>query len=185
MSTPTADVSARVAWADDADAIAAVQARAWQEMYADVLPADALTPHPEPWRAMLSRPADARQRVLVAMDRHRVVGFALTAPATDPDRDPVSDGEVADLTVDPEERGRGHGSRLLHAAVDTLRADRFSRAVTWAVASDDALRGFLTGAGWAPDGAHRELDLDGTGATTVKQVRLHTDLSSEQVEPTS
>ena len=28
--------------------------------------------------------------------------------------------------------------------------------------------------GWAPDTAHRELDLDGAGTTLVKQVRLHT-----------
>ena len=40
----------------------------------------------------------------------------------------------------------------------------------------NALRGFLDGAGWAPDGAHRELDLDGAGTVRVKQVRLHTDL---------
>jgi ribosomal protein S18 acetylase RimI-like enzyme len=178
MSTPTADVSARVAWADDAEAIAALQAKAWREMYAGVLPDQAFEPQPDQWRAMLSRPADARLRVLVAMDRHRVVGFALTAPAGDPDCDPVADGELADLTVDPDERGRGHGSRLLQAAADTLRADRFSRAVTWSLATDDALRGFLTSAGWAPDGAHRELDLDGTGVTTVKQIRLHTDLRS-------
>ncbi|WP_440900012.1 hypothetical protein [Actinosynnema sp.] len=39
---------------------------------------------------------------------------------------------------------------------------------------DDALRTFLTDAGWAPDTAHRELDLDGSGTTTVRQVRLHT-----------
>lgn len=50
------------------------------------------------------------------------------------------------------------------------------RAVTWVVASDDDLRAFLDGAGWAADGAHRELDLDGSGSVTVKQVRLHTDL---------
>jgi hypothetical protein len=56
-------------------------------------------------------------------------------------------------------------------------ADRFSRAVLWAIATDDALRTFLTEAGWAPDQAHRELDLDGTGTTLVKQVRLHTTLS--------
>jgi hypothetical protein len=31
MSTPTADVSVRVAWADDAEAIAAVQVRAWRQ----------------------------------------------------------------------------------------------------------------------------------------------------------
>jgi GNAT superfamily N-acetyltransferase len=176
MDTPSgsADVSARVAWADDAEAIAAVQARAWREMYADVLPAEAFEPRPDPWRALLSRPPDARQRALVAMDRHRIVGFALTAPAIDPDCDPVADGEIADLTVDPGERGHGHGSRLLQAAVDTLRADRFTRAVTWVLATDDAMRGFLESAGWAADTAHRELDLDGSGTTTVKQVRLHT-----------
>jgi ribosomal protein S18 acetylase RimI-like enzyme len=111
--------------------------------------------------------------VLVALERNRVVGFALTSPATDPDCDPVADGELTDLTVDPAERGRGHGSRLLQAAVDTLAADRFTRAVTWTTATDDALRDFLAAAGWAPDTAHRELDLDGSGATTVKQVRLH------------
>ena len=45
------------------------------------------------------------------------------------------------------------------------------------MADDDALRAFLTEAGWAPDTAHRELDLDGDGATQVKQVRLHTQFS--------
>lgn len=181
MSSPTADVSVRVAWADDAPAIAAVQVRAWQATYADVLPAGALDLDPgavaEAWRASLAKPADARNRVLVALERNRVVGFAVTGPASDPDCDPVSDAELVELDVDPEERGQGHGSRLLQAAVDTMRADRFTRAVIWAMATDDALRGFLTAAGWAPDTAHRELDLDGEGTTTVKQVRLHTAFS--------
>ena len=93
---------------------------------------------------------------------------------SDPDCDPIADGELAEVTLDPAERRKGHGSRLLQAAVDTLAADRFSRAVSLVNAGDDALRTFLGDAGWAPDTAHRELDLDGTGAVTVKQVRLHT-----------
>jgi GNAT superfamily N-acetyltransferase len=176
--SPGADVSARVAWADDAPAIAEVQLRAWREMYAGLVPAEALPADPahtvDAWRHSLTRPADARQRVLVALERNRVVGFALTGPAGDPDCDPVADGELSEITVDPTEQGRGHGSRLLQAAVDTLVADRFRRAVTWVLATDDDLRRFLTEAGWAPDGAHRELDLDGSGSTRVKQVRLHT-----------
>lgn len=171
------DVSVRVAWADDAAAIAEVQVRAWPEMYGAVLPADALPTDPEPlaaqWHAALTRPGDARNRVLVALERNRVVGFAVTAPAADPDCDPVADGELADLTVLPDRRAQGHGSRLLQAAVDTLVADRFTRAVTWVTAGDDVLRRFLADAGWAPDTAHRELDLDGSGTTTVRQVRLH------------
>ncbi len=181
--SPSADVSVRVAWAEDAAAIAALQLRAWPQMYAGVLPPEAFPAGPEAleaatrtWERSLARPTDARQRVLVALERNRVVGFALTGPATDPDCDPVADGELSELVLDPDEHRQGHGSRLLQAAVDTLRADRFTRAVTWLVASDDALRGFLDGAGWAPDGAHRELDLDGAGAVRVKQVRLHTDL---------
>lgn len=175
---PTADVSVRIAWADDAEAIAAVQVRAWPELYAGVLPAEVLPTDVEAvsaqWRQALVKPADARHRALVALERNRVVGFALTSPAADPDCDPVADGEMAEVTLDPAERAKGHGSRLLQAVVDTLVADRFTRAVTWVNAGDDALLRFLTEAGWAPDTAHRELDLDGTGTTTVKQVRLHT-----------
>ena len=171
------DVSVRVAWADDAESIAGVQVRAWSQMYDDLLPADAIPSDPAPlaaqWHQSLSRPGDARNRVLVALERNTVVGFAVTAPAGDPDCDPVADGELADLTVLPDRRSQGHGSRLLQAAVDTLVADRFTRAVTWVSAGDDALRRFLTDAGWAPDTAHRELDLDGTGTTTVRQLRLH------------
>jgi GNAT superfamily N-acetyltransferase len=174
---PTADVSVRVAWADDAQAIAEVQQLAWPDLYADVLPADALpadsTVLAEAWRDAITRPSDARHRVLVALERNRIVGFALTSPASDPDCDPITDGEVSEITLHPEERRKGHGSRLLQAAADTLVSDRFTRAVTWVRATDDILRGFLTDAGWAADTAHRELDLDGTGKTTVKQIRLH------------
>ena len=184
MSSPTADVSVRIAWADDAPAIAAVQLRAWPALYGDLLPAEAIPSGPEAveqaaeaWRASLTKPGDARNRVLVALERNRVVGFAITGPAADPDCDPIADGEVQELIVDPGDRGHGHASRLLQAAADTMVADRFTRAVTWVLATDDQLRSFLTDAGWAPDTAHRELDLDGSGATTVKQVRLHTALS--------
>jgi ribosomal protein S18 acetylase RimI-like enzyme len=184
VSSPTADVSVRVAWADDAPAIAEVQLRAWPELYAGVLPADAFPTGPEAvaaaasaWRESFTKPGDARNRVLVALERNRVAGFAITGPASDPDCDPVADGELQELTIDPVDRRHGHASRLLQAAADTMVADRFTRAVTWAMATDDALRSFLTEAGWAADGAHRELDLDGSGTTTVKQVRLHTALT--------
>ena len=92
----SADVSARVAWSDDAPAIAAVQVRAWRTTYAELLPADVLAAlDPEQiaagWAQSLGRPADARNRVLVALERNLVTGFVVTGPATDPDCDPVAD----------------------------------------------------------------------------------------------
>lgn len=172
----------RIAWAEDAAAIAALQLRAWPQRYAGLLPPDAFPTGPEAlaatteaWRASLVAAKDARNRVLVALAGPTVVGFVMTGPATDPDCDPVAVGTVGELTVDPDRLGQGHGSRLLQAAADTLVADRFTRAVLWLPASDDALRRFLVDTGWAPDGAHRELEAP--GGVRLKEVRLHTALT--------
>jgi GNAT superfamily N-acetyltransferase len=179
---PTADVSVRVGWADDARGIAEVQVRAWRAEYAALLPADvleALDPvdFAAAWQASLDRPKDARNRVLVALERNTVRGFAVTGPASDPDVDPIVDGEISELTIDPDQTRNGHGSRLVQACADTLRADRFTTALVWLNSGDDVRRAFPTAAGWGPDGAHRELDLHGDGSVKVKQVRLHTDLA--------
>lgn len=182
--SPTADVSVRIAWHTDAAAITAVQIAAWRQTYATLLPAELLDALPADefrarWEQSITKPKEARQRVLVALERATVRGFTTTAPSTDTDADPGSAAEVGEVVVDPTSRGAGHGSRLLHAAVDTMRADGFTRATTWVTSSNDDVRRFLTDQGWSADGAHRELDLNGDGAVTVHQVRLHTDLTSD------
>lgn len=170
----SADVSVRLAWPDDARAIAAVQRAAWTEAFGAVDGPD-LTPA---WSSLIASPPDARARVLVALEQMTVRGLAFVHACHDPDADRVADGEVGELLVDPEYRGQGHGSRLLQAAVDTLRADGFTRARWWLPTTNDALRAFVEGTGWAPDGAHREL-ADEAGGRTVKQVRLVTSLGEE------
>jgi GNAT superfamily N-acetyltransferase len=183
-SSPTADVSVRIAWAGDAAAIAAVQVRCWRQRYAGLLAEEELAAmdadaFAQRWAQQLERPGDARNRVLVALERNTVRGYAVLVPSPDPDADPVAEAELVELVLDPDHTGGGHGSRLLQAAADTLRADRFSTALTWTSTTEDALRAFLTGAGWATDGAHRELDLHGDGSVTLKQLRLHTDLTRD------
>ena len=180
MTSPTADVSVRVAWADDAEGIAAVQVRAWRTAYDGLLPADVLASLDPAeiaaaWHASLSTQGRAEPGAGRPRAQHHP-RLRAHLPASDPDTDPINDGEVSDLTVDPAQTGQGHGSRLMQACADTLRADRFTRGLLWVAATDDALRRFATGRA-GPDGAHRELDLHGDGAVTVKQVRLHTDLS--------
>lgn len=178
MSGPTADVSARLAWPDDAAAIVRVQLASWRAN--PLVPAeslDALDPADlaERWAMLISAPKDARMRVLVALERSDVRGFALVHPSYDPDSDQIADGEIGEFAIDPEHQRVGHGSRLLQAAVDTLTADKFTRALWWVSTTDDILRAYVTESGWGPDGAHRELDNE--AGTTVKQIRLHTALA--------
>ena len=174
----SADVSARLAWPDDADAVAAVQEAVWRDT--GLLEGDAVHDRAaasQAWRALLTTPPDARVRVLVALEQTTVRGYCLVHPSHDPDPDRGADGEGGELAVDPGQRGAGHGSRLLQAAVATLRADGFVRARWWLPTTDDALRSFVTSTGWAPDGAHRELEAADGGPRTLKQVRLVTALT--------
>lgn len=180
MSSPTADVSVRLAWPADAEAIAHCQVDAWRESYAGLVPTDLLdgldpSGFAAAWSEALTSPKEARARVLVALERDSVRGFALVHPSQDPDADPAVDGEVAEFIVHPASRGAGHGSRLIQASIDTMRADKLTRAFWWIGATDDAMRSFVVSSGWEPDGAHRELE--GEVGSTLKQVRLHSDLS--------
>lgn len=178
--SPVAETSVRLALPAEADAIGEIQVAAWRTSYAGLLPAEvlaALEPaqFADQWRAALIAPGEARNRVMVALAGRTPVGFAAITPSDDPDADPQRDALIAELAVKPEATRAGHGSRLLNAVVDTVRADGFSRVTVWVNSTDDVLRAFYTEAGWAPDGAHRELDLYGDESVRIKQIRLHTD----------
>lgn len=120
------------------------------------------------WERSIARPPKAENRVLVATEADRIVGFAALAPSSDPDASGRI-GQVVAFAVDPIARRRGNGTRLVHAAVDTLRADGFQIATWWVLANDDALRSLLTAMGFASDGGHRELQsVDGSRTRLVR-----------------
>jgi hypothetical protein len=56
---------------------------------------------------------------------------------------------------------------------DTLAEDGFRTACAWALEADKAVPRFLESAGWARDGARKELDM----GAAVPMVRLHTTVS--------
>jgi GNAT superfamily N-acetyltransferase len=179
---PVAD-SVRLAWPGEASSIAAVQRHGWlglpaelsEPLLAEVDEAAMV----QAWEQVIARPADARRRVLVAVGENgRVVGFATTGPATDADAEAGTDGEIDELWIDPPAQGRGHGSRLLNACADTLRADGFTHARCWVLTADVARRRFLAGGGWEPDGAARTIGAE-DGSVTIDQTRLHTSLAAD------
>lgn len=170
MHAPTADVSVRPAIPGDEVAIAAVQLGAWRAAYADTLGEGALdlldgAAVVERWRAAIVAPPARTFHVLVACDGPRVVGFASIAPVAAPSNavDQTPGGVLLALEVAPDDQRAGHGSRLLAAAVDTLRLDGADQVITWVSDGDDAREQFLAEAGLSPDGAVREM-ASGPGA---------------------
>lgn len=175
-----ADASVRLAWADDAAAIAEVQVGSLRTQFAtllgDAAPTDSdREAFAQVWQRSLATPPSARHRVLVALQGPDVVGFAATGPGEDPDAAPDV-GELLALHVGPSWTGIGHGSRLISAVADTMRADGFTTALTWLMAADTATARFLASAGWSADGGSRDVAADETGQHVLPQRRWHTDL---------
>jgi ribosomal protein S18 acetylase RimI-like enzyme len=177
---------ARLARTTDTPEIAAIQIRSWRATFADVLPGDILDNLDvgdigATWASSILLPPTTRHRLLVAIDGSTgsdvVVGYAALGPSADPDlaADPNT-GELLALVIDPGHTRVGHGSRLMSAAVDYLRADGMTHATTWAQAADEIRRAFLLAAGWGPDSAFRDIQ---AGDATVREVRLVTDLTGE------
>jgi ribosomal protein S18 acetylase RimI-like enzyme len=172
---PLADASVRLARESDAPAVGLVQAAVWREAYAGVLPDEALQAF-EPaafaraWRSSLAAPPPGVHRLLAACAGEQVVGFAAIGPSQDPDASPLT-GELSAIGVHPQARRSGHGSRLLNAAVDTLRGAGADTLHAWLLATDEGTRAFLVRAGLSPDGAYRDRVVAPDGRT-AREVRL-------------
>jgi GNAT superfamily N-acetyltransferase len=180
-----ADVSVREARPGDADDIGRVQIATWQIGYASILPPLVLVnlsiiEAGAAWLDAITDPPSRRHHVLVALEQNQVVGFAVSAPADDleaDDPEPDSTVLIGPLLVEARWGRRGHGSRLLAAAVDLARTDGQTRAIAWLPEADTTSRGFFASAGWAADGYARALD---TGAGELREVRIHSSLSTAE-----
>jgi GNAT superfamily N-acetyltransferase len=184
--TGSADVSVRPARPEDAAEVARVQVVTWRTAYRAVLPvavlddwdADAAT---AAWRHAVESPPTPGHGVVVALEGRTVVGFAAfgTAELT-PGEQPHPAGPSSELTtllVEPRWGRRGHGSRLLAAVTDVVRAGGAARLQTWLLEPDQVSASFYESTGWAPDGWARTLD---TGAEALREVRWHTLLDDER-----
>ena len=177
-----ADASARIARPSDAPAVGLVQAAVWRAAYADVLPQDVVARFDGPsfarvWRDSLSAPPSPRHVLLVGCAGEQVVGFVAVGPSADADATETS-GEVLAFGVHPDARRSGHGSRLLNAAVDTLRGKGFDTISAWILVTDEATRAFLSAAGLSPDSAFRDRVVDADG-TVAREVRLTAHLAQD------
>lgn len=175
-SSPVADVAVRGAREGDVAEIARIQVETWRTAYQRFLPASVLEALSEEaagaaWAAAVTVTEPAHH-VLVATEGPVTVGFAAVAPSAEEDAAP-GEAAIAALLVEPRWGRRGHGSRLLAAAVDHLRPEGIDRLVVWVPDGDRASGAFYESAGWERDGTVRTLEADGG---SVRENRWHTTL---------
>ena len=127
------------------------------------------------WETAVTEPPSPKHHVLVATTQadaasRTVVGLLGLAPTQSMDAEGHVDEagvravEVTALGVEPASQRRGHGSRLLAAAVDLARQDGARALVAWVVRGDESVSRLLSSVGMAPTGAHRVLGV-GEGIT--------------------
>ncbi|MFS4505820.1 N-acetyltransferase family protein [Clavibacter sp. Sh2141] len=163
----TAPPTVRPAAPDDADGIAAVHIRTWRETYAHLLPASYLdgldvATRAEEWRRTLTE-GPVEVPPFVALDGHRVVGFALAGPARD--EDPPRPFQLYAINVVASAHGSGAGQALLDAAVGD------APAYLWAADDNPRAESFYRRNGFARDGAEERQTFQGAEMVTVRMVR--------------
>lgn len=171
------DVSVRTARPDDVDRVGEVQAAVWRSAYADVVEPEALELFVGPafadaWRTSLAAPPSPVHRLLVATENDTdVVGFVAIGPTDD------GRGEILAGGVLPSHTGRGHGSRLLNAATDTLMANDLPVVRAVVLEQHTPLVRFLAKAGFAVSGGFADRVVRSDGGT-AREIELHTDLAA-------
>jgi GNAT superfamily N-acetyltransferase len=152
---------------DDADEVARVHVRVWQEAYAGLMPAeylDSLDPAAfgERWRELLRRPSAGTGHWLTR-DEHGIVGITSSGPARDED----APTPLELYAINVLERGHGTGA----AGALLARAIGDAAAFLWVLEENDRARAFYRRHGFADDGG-RKPEPD-TGAGEVRMSRGH------------
>jgi GNAT superfamily N-acetyltransferase len=159
----------RLATAADAEAVARVQERGWQQAYRDVFPPHELDRggfvQVERWRRRLAAPPPGWATYVADGDGDgaEIAGFVCIGGS----RDARRCGEVYAIYVDPDRWAGGVGRTLLSCAEEAL-ARRWPAATLWVLALNDRARRFYERAGWSPDGARKHESWFGVEAEEVR-----------------
>lgn len=138
--------------------------RTWQHAYQGQLPADflhslSIEKRVQSWQEHLSTSAN-NATVWVAEENNTIIGFCGVGPSRDEDAHPTT-GELYTIYIDPNEMGKGVGSRLMAEGLKTLKEQGFIEATLWVLETNQKARRFYESRGWFPDGATKTEPRDG------------------------
>jgi ribosomal protein S18 acetylase RimI-like enzyme len=173
MAEQLDEVTIRIAEATDADAIARVHVRSWQEAYAGIVPAEYLaeldvSARSAFWAEALRNGPHDHIRTWVAQTPADVVGFVTLGPSRDEDAG-HGDREIYSIYLDPGTWGHGVARDLMRAVIADV-ADR-SPISLWVLAANERARHFYRRNGFHPDGTERLKEVGGTDLLEMRYRR--------------
>lgn len=138
----------------DAPAIAGIHVASWQAAYRGQMPDSVLDnlnveKRAAFWRSHLAEHPTA---TLVAEWNREIVGFCDVVPSRDKDANPQTTAEIVAIYIHPGHWRRGAGRALCLRALEVARNEHFAAVTLWALASNNAARGFYETIGFRRDG---------------------------------
>lgn len=167
-----AEYRLRRAGVEDARAIAQINAAAWRETYADVMPAEALAAidlndWARRWRERIAS-GDGAQAVFIAEEDETPAGFARCARQSNLKLTPLGfDGDIASIYLLRRVQGRGLGKRLMARLAAHLMSSGCSSAAVWVLRDSPKARGFYEALGAAPVGVEGVWEVDGASLPDI------------------
>lgn len=154
----------RPAIPDDAEGIAKVHVKSWQEAYVGLLPQDVLDRQSVParyrnWSAYLGAPSSSRW-VFVAVDPAAgIVGFAEATRNRPAMHRPAF--EIPVIYILQSHTRRGLGRKLMHALATALAGQGAGEIALWALADNHSARAFYEAIGGRLTATRAEPDRGG------------------------
>jgi RimJ/RimL family protein N-acetyltransferase len=166
----------RHALPEEAEALAALHVRTWQEAYAGLMPDDylrSLTPSERlpMWERILG---SERVAVFVVELDGELIGFSCGGTSNDEDAEPTT-GEMWSIYLLREFWGKAIGKELHDTLLAHFRGWGFQKATLWVLESNDRTRRWYERQGWEHDGSQKTAELWGT---TISEVRYWKQLVS-------
>jgi ribosomal protein S18 acetylase RimI-like enzyme len=172
MSEQRREHVVRPAQPQDAEGIARVHVRTWQQAYAGLVPEEYLAAldvqrRAEGWRRHLE-PGSRTQIWVAASDDDQVLGFIALGPSTDEDADRHA-LEIRSIYLDHGLWGSGIARELLRTAL----ADVPPRVpvTLWVFEDNERARHFYRRHGFQPDGTERTEEVGGAELLEVRYRR--------------
>jgi GNAT superfamily N-acetyltransferase len=170
----------RVATVADAEAIAVVQVRSWQEAYRGLMPQEYLDRRDPArgratWRQWIKDAREPAATLVAAREDGGIVGFASLSPSRSPDADAALEGEIQAIYLLPGWWGHGVGRRLMDEGLRRLSGAGYHEAILWVLETNRRARRFYEAGGWHADGSTKT---DSSRGFPLSEVRYRRTLPS-------